>query len=105
VVVAVLRSPTSAWPATTIASVKLASASNRAPPITANCILVLHRTADDFMGGLWELPSGKVEADESFEAALGRETTEETGLPLVQISAYATPYKRLSNRVKLLFPW
>ncbi|MFD5029573.1 NUDIX domain-containing protein [Streptomyces sp. NPDC058405] len=51
-------------------------------------VLLLRRPADDFMPGLWELPSGKVEPGEEFEKALPRETQEETGLRIDQITAY-----------------
>ncbi|MFJ2702169.1 NUDIX domain-containing protein [Streptomyces sp. NPDC087428] len=51
-------------------------------------VLLLRRPADDFMPGLWELPSGKVEPGEDFDQALLRETEEETGLTIDRITAY-----------------
>ncbi|GHF50818.1 7,8-dihydro-8-oxoguanine-triphosphatase [Kitasatospora xanthocidica] len=51
-------------------------------------VLLLRRPADDFMPGLWELPSGKVETGEDFESALLRETAEETGLTINQVVSY-----------------
>lgn len=51
-------------------------------------VLLLQRPADDFMGGIVELPSGKVEADEAVDVALVREVKEETGLDVAVISDY-----------------
>lgn len=51
-------------------------------------VLLLQRPDDDFMGGIFELPSGKVEADEKLDAALIREVKEETGLDVSAIRHY-----------------
>ncbi|MFE6053206.1 NUDIX hydrolase [Kitasatospora sp. NPDC056446] len=51
-------------------------------------ILLVRRKPDDFMGGLWEIPSGKVEEGESILDALHRETAEETGLTIGAVDGY-----------------
>ncbi|MEU6250457.1 NUDIX domain-containing protein [Glycomyces sp. NPDC047010] len=55
---------------------------------TEDRVLLLKRPADDFMGGLWELPSGKVDPGERLDTALTREVKEETGLNLTEITTY-----------------
>ncbi|MGW8374861.1 NUDIX hydrolase [Streptomyces sp. ODS28] len=60
-------------------------------------VLLLHRTADDYFGGLWELPSGGVEEGESLTEALHREVAEETGLALAGIGAYLGHFDYLSR--------
>jgi 8-oxo-dGTP diphosphatase len=51
-------------------------------------VLLLLRPADDFMGGIFELPSGKVETGETLDAALIREVKEETGLDVASLTSY-----------------
>ncbi|SOB81564.1 NUDIX hydrolase [Streptomyces sp. 1331.2] len=51
-------------------------------------ILLVRRNPDDYMGGLWEIPSGTVEPGETILDALHRETAEETGLAIDQVTAY-----------------
>ena len=46
----------------------------------AGHVLLVRRSAWDTLPGRWELPGGKVDADESPELALSRELREETAL-------------------------
>ncbi|MFG3498723.1 NUDIX hydrolase [Streptomyces sp. NPDC047928] len=51
-------------------------------------VLLLHRPADDYLGGLWELPSGGVDEGETLIEALRREVAEETGLTVETVGDY-----------------
>ncbi|MGK8521280.1 NUDIX hydrolase [Nocardia asteroides] len=46
----------------------------------AGRLLLVRRVADDYHGGMYELPGGGVESDETFAACVERELLEETGL-------------------------
>lgn len=65
-----------------------------------NKVLLLQRPEDDFMGGIFELPSGKVEPDEGLDAALIREVKEETGLDVVTIRDYLGSFDYTSGSGK-----
>lgn len=62
-----------------------------------NRILLLRRPIDDFRGGTWELPSGKVETGEDLLTTLAREVTEETGLTIAEITRYMGSFDYLSG--------
>lgn len=66
----------------------------------AEKVLLLQRPDDDFMGGIFELPSGKVEAGEALDAALVREVKEETGLDVTEISQYVGSFDYTSGSGK-----
>ncbi|MCL7429118.1 NUDIX hydrolase [Streptomyces sp. YS415] len=63
-------------------------------------VLLLHRAADDYLGGLWELPSGGVDAGETLTEALHREVAEETGLTVTAIETYLGYFDYLSRSGK-----
>jgi 8-oxo-dGTP diphosphatase len=63
-------------------------------------VLLLQRPEDDFMGGIFELPSGKVEAGEALDAALKREVTEESGLDVTAIRDYLGSFDYTSGSGK-----
>ncbi|MFB6813719.1 NUDIX domain-containing protein [Streptomyces sp. NPDC056347] len=64
----------------------------------ANRVLLVRRRPDDYMGGLWEVPSGKVEDGETILEALHRETTEETGLIIDTVNGYIGHFDYANSR-------
>lgn len=63
-------------------------------------VLLLQRPIGDFMGGIFELPSGKVETGEALDDALRREVQEETGLTVTEIGEYLGSFDYTSGSGK-----
>lgn len=63
-------------------------------------VLLLQRPEDDFMGGIFELPSGKVEPGETLDDALIREVEEETGLNVTRIREHLGSFDYASGSGK-----
>ncbi|MFJ8627475.1 NUDIX hydrolase [Kitasatospora sp. NPDC093550] len=61
-------------------------------------ILFVRRNPGDYLGGLWEIPSGTVETGESILDALHRETAEETGLTIDQVTGYMGHFDYQNSR-------
>lgn len=63
-------------------------------------ILLVKRKQDDFMGGIYEIPSGNLEKGESIYEALLRETKEETNLKVKKVKSYISQFDYLSRSCK-----
>lgn len=63
-------------------------------------ILVMTRKSADFMGGIDELPSGNMEADENIYNSLSREVKEETGLDIENVISYINSFDYISGSGK-----
>lgn len=63
-------------------------------------VLLVRRSPDDFLGGLYEIPGGGVDPDESLEATLVREVYEETGLMVAGIIGMFEGFDYLSQSGK-----
>jgi 8-oxo-dGTP diphosphatase len=69
-----------------------------------NCLLIQRSAASKHFAGQWDLPGGKVDAGEGFDAALVREIAEETGLTVsLEGVAGASQHDMAHVRVVLLF--
>ena len=64
-------------------------------------VLVLKRRKTDFLEGIYELPSGKLEEGETIPIALEREVREETNLKLKDIFEYIGTFDYKSKTGKL----
>ena len=55
-----------------------------------------------YRNGLWDLPKGKKEKDESIATCARREVAEETGIPLPEIEAFLTKTRHQYEREGIL---
>jgi mutator protein MutT len=67
-------------------------------------LLISRRRADQHLGGLWEFPGGKCEADESPEQCAVREALEEVGIVCRAVSTLNTILHQYPSRVVELIP-
>lgn len=71
-------------------------------------ILIVRRAADDYLGGVWELPGGGIDEGETFADSIARELLEETGLKVTTIISmfkgfdYTTPKKPRARQINVL---
>ena len=65
-----------------------------------NKVLILSRKMNDFMGGIDELPSGNMEANEGIYDALVREVKEETNLDIENVISYINSFDYTSRSNK-----
>jgi mutator protein MutT len=66
-------------------------------------VLITQRKYDDHLGGVWEFPGGKKREDETDEACVERELSEELGISVrasqhLETIRYAYPDRRLELR-------
>ncbi|MFJ8430784.1 NUDIX hydrolase [Kitasatospora sp. NPDC094019] len=61
-------------------------------------VLLVRRNPHDYMGGMWEIPSGTVEPGETILEAMYRETAEETGLTVDQVTDYIGHFDYRNSR-------
>ncbi len=70
--------------------------------VSGEKVLIARRKEDDFLGGLWEFPGGKVEAGESPEKALRREMEEEVGLRVKVVRHAMDARAEFTHRIVIL---
>jgi 8-oxo-dGTP diphosphatase len=68
--------------------------------LKGSSLLLVHRAAHDFLGGLWEIPGGGVGKDESFLQAVTRELKEETGLGIKTVQNMFTGFDYVNSSKK-----
>ncbi|MEV0537353.1 NUDIX hydrolase [Kitasatospora sp. NPDC050463] len=61
-------------------------------------VLLVRRNPDDYLGGMWEIPSGTVETGETILGAMYRETAEETGLAVDLVTDYIGHFDYQNSR-------
>jgi A/G-specific adenine glycosylase len=66
-----------------------------------NKMLITRRKSDGLLGGLWEFPGGKLNTDETAQAACVREIYEETGLK-VDVTSHITQIKHAYTHFKIV---
>ncbi len=62
-------------------------------------ILIAKRQKGQLMAGFWELPGGKIEADETPKNAAIRELREELGIEVEALSLHKTMQQKYQNRI------
>lgn len=67
----------------------------------AGRLLVVQRAQPEFLGNMWEIPSGGVESGEPWEAALCREVLEEANLEVTHIGDYMGSFDYRSGSGRL----
>ena len=68
-------------------------------------LLITQRHADAHLGGLWEFPGGKVEADEAVAEALCRELQEELAITPLQTAPLIEVRHDYPDKSVLLDVW
>ena len=72
---------------------------------TKDKVLITKRTDKQHLGGYWEFPGGKVEANEDVQSALKRELYEELGIIVLNAERFTTISHDYSDKKVLLDVW